>query len=106
MGDLKTDGIIITDSNVATGATATGRSVYLAPLTEIAEKECGRASLVNIVALGFIAQVCTIVREESICHAILARVPKMAEEEYIKAFQAGSKAAARQLDGKTSGSGK
>jgi 2-oxoglutarate ferredoxin oxidoreductase subunit gamma len=106
IGDLKTGGMIVTDCNVATGPTATGRSVYLAPLTEIAEKECGRAGLVNIVALGFIARVCTVVREESICHAILARVPKMAEEEYIKAFQAGSKAATRQIESKTSGSGK
>ena len=103
--DLKSDGTIITDTGVSTGA-AGDRSVFLAPLTEIAEKECGRASLVNIVALGFIAQICAVIREESICHAILARVPKMSEEEYVKAFEAGSKAAAGQLGGKTSAPGK
>jgi Pyruvate/2-oxoacid:ferredoxin oxidoreductase gamma subunit len=71
--------------------------VYSAPLIDIAEKECGRPTMVNIVALGFFAEVSGIIDRKSIRQAILARVPKMSESTYVRAYEAGLEAAARQL---------
>jgi 2-oxoglutarate ferredoxin oxidoreductase subunit gamma len=87
--ELKPEGIIVVEQNVATGEEVAGRTLYRAPFTEIAERECGRASMVNIVVLGFFARVCDVINEQSIRHAILARAPKTSEAIYIKTYEAG-----------------
>lgn len=96
--DLGPGGILVTDSHVKICDEVKGRKVFSVPFTEIAEEECGRPAMVNIVALGFFAAVSGIIDRKSIRQAILARVPKMSEDVYIKAYEAGLKAAARQLD--------
>jgi len=96
--DLGPSGIVVTDCRVQTGDELKSRKVYSAPLMEIAEKECGQPAMVNIVALGFFAEVSGIVSKKSIRQAILARAPKMSESTYIQAYEAGLKAAAQQLN--------
>ena len=96
--DLGPTGIVVTDSHVKTSDEVKGRKVFSVPFMEIAEKECGRLTMVNIVALGFLAEVSDIIDKKSIRQAILSRVPKMSEDIYIKAYEIGLKTAAQQLD--------
>ncbi len=96
--DLGPTGIVVTDSHVKTCDTVKGRKVFSVPFTEIAEKECGKPAMINIVAVGFFAEVSGIIGRKSIRQALLARVPKTSEDTYIKAYEAGLKAAAQQLD--------
>ncbi|UCE25389.1 MAG: 2-oxoacid:acceptor oxidoreductase family protein [Candidatus Zixiibacteriota bacterium] len=91
--DLSPEGVVVTDSRIRTGEELSGRKLYQAAFTEIAEKQCGRPGVVNIVALGFFAAVNKIIDVKSIRQAMLARVPKMSEEIYIGAYEAGLKAA-------------
>jgi 2-oxoglutarate ferredoxin oxidoreductase subunit gamma len=93
IGDLGSTGIVVTDGRVETGDEVEERRRYSVPFGEIAEKECGRAAMVNIIALGFLAAMCNIVSEKSIRQAILARAPKTSEEIYIQAYEAGLRAA-------------
>jgi len=97
MKDMGPDAILVAESQVATGDEAKKRTVYTVPFAEIAERECGRASLVNIVALGFFARVNDVINRKSIRQAILARIPKMSEELYLKAYEAGLQAAEERL---------
>lgn len=97
IGDVATSGIVVTDDRVRTGDEVESRKVFSAPFEEITQKECGRPAMINIVALGFFAQVSDVISEKSIRDAILARVPKSSEGIHIKAFEAGLKAAAERL---------
>jgi 2-oxoglutarate ferredoxin oxidoreductase subunit gamma len=96
--DLGITGIVVTDSHVKTSDEVKGRKVFSVPFMEIAEKECGQPAMVNIVALGFFAEVSDIIDKKSIRQAILARVPKMSEDIYIKAYEIGLKTASQHLD--------
>ena len=96
IAELGSKGIILADNSIKIGEELSGRKIYRASLTGIAEKDCGRASMVNIVALGFFAAVSDIINAKSIRKAMLARVPKMSEEIYIGAYNAGMNAAGEQ----------
>lgn len=99
VGDCKPDGIVVVDNLIQTGEGVGGRTLFSVPFMSIAKEECGRVSMVNIVALGFFTGVSDVVSEKSIRQAILSRAPKMSEESYIKAYEAGL-LAAEQLIGK------
>jgi len=96
--DLVPDGILVVDDDVKTGDEIKDRQVFSVPFMEIAKTMCGRRAMVNIVAVGFFARISSIISRKSIRQAILARVPKMSEDAYIKAYEAGMEAAAQQLD--------
>ncbi|UCD64073.1 MAG: 2-oxoacid:acceptor oxidoreductase family protein [Candidatus Zixiibacteriota bacterium] len=96
ISDIGYQGTIVADSHVTMGDQPEGRKVYTVPFREIAEKDCSRPGMVNIVALGFFAAVSGVIDRKSIRKAILARVPKKSEDIYICAFEAGLKAAAEQ----------
>jgi len=85
--------VIVADSRIKTGEEISGRTLHHVPFTEVAEKDCERAGMVNIVALGFFAAVCGVIDKKSIRKAMLARVPKMSEQIYICAYEAGLKLA-------------
>ena len=91
--DLQPKGTVVVDSHVKTSDETKDRKVYSVPFLEIAEKECGKPAMVNIVALGFFARVNEAVGKKSIQQAILARIPKNSEDIYIKAYNAGLNAA-------------
>jgi len=63
------------------------------PIHEIAGKEVGRSLMANILALGVIVAVSSIVRKDSVESAIRARVPRGTEDLNLKAFRAGYDAA-------------
>ncbi len=91
--DLRPNGIVVVDSHIKTSDEINDRKVYSIPFLEIAEKECGKRAMANIVALGFFAEVNDVIGKKSIQQAILARIPKNSEEIYIKAYDAGLNAA-------------
>jgi len=91
--DLIPTGTLVTDQNVRPTNQSSGQKVFSASFTEIAERVCGRPAMVNIVALGFFAQINDIVAISSIRQAILARIPKKSEEIYMLAYEAGLEAA-------------
>lgn len=93
--ELKPSGILVTDSSVRVDSGIKAQKVYSAPFVEIAQKQCSRAAMVNIVALGFIAAVNSVISSDSIRQAILGRIPKMSERIYLKAFECGLEAAHR-----------
>jgi 2-oxoglutarate ferredoxin oxidoreductase subunit gamma len=98
IGDVSPGGTIVTDERVKTGDEVGGRRFFAVPLTGIAEQECGRHGMINIVALGFFARVCDVISEQSIRRAILARAPKTSEDIYIQAYETGLSTASRQLE--------
>ncbi len=91
--DLQPNGTVVVDSHVKIPDETKDWKVYSIPFLEIAERECGKPSMVNIVALGFFARVNEVVDKKSIMQAILARIPKNSEDIYIKAYNAGLDAA-------------
>ena len=95
--DLVPNGTLVTDRDVQKDDQAADKKIFSVPFLEIAEEACGRPSMVNIVALGFFARMNDIVSGKSIRQAILARIPKKSEDIYMKAYEAGLKAA-QELD--------
>lgn len=89
VGDLSPKGTVIADSIIKTGEELQGRKLYKVAFTEIAEKEFNNPGIVNIIALGFFAAINQVVDAKSIRNAMLARVPKMSEQTFIRAFDSG-----------------
>lgn len=98
--DLKPNGIMVADSGVEIISESKDYKIFSVPFLDIAEKECGKLSMINIVALGFFAEINSVVGKKSIRQAILARIPKKSEDTYVKAYEAGLKIASQQLDKK------
>jgi 2-oxoglutarate ferredoxin oxidoreductase subunit gamma len=93
--DLKQEGILIVDSTLVTQIpTAKAFSI---PFTRIAREKLGREMVANIVALGAISKLTTIVSPRALNHALLARVPKGTEKLNRDALRAGANAAKRAL---------
>ncbi len=99
MRDLVPNGTVVTDWNVKTSNRSDNQNSFSVPFVEIAESACGRPIMVNIVALGFFAQINGIIDAKSIRQAILARIPKKSEDIYMKAYEAGLAAARKHESG-------
>ncbi|MCP4631804.1 MAG: 2-oxoacid:ferredoxin oxidoreductase subunit gamma [candidate division Zixibacteria bacterium] len=93
INDLQPEGMIVIDSHIESRKPEAGYKVFSVPLLDIAAKECGKQTMVDIVALGFFAGVNEIIKKTSIQQAILARIPKNSEDTYMKAYDAGLSAA-------------
>jgi len=87
--DLKTDGILLVDSESVTQLPEGKYRLYQVPISSIAREKIGRVVVANIVALGIIAQLAQIVSIDALESAVLARVPKGTEELNLKAFRTG-----------------
>lgn len=89
--DMKPGGVLIVDPKFVrdlSGIQPDVRVVQM-PLTEIAEKETGRAISANMVALGAIVGVTGVVPPSAMKKALLERVPKGTEAMNVRAFEAG-----------------
>jgi 2-oxoglutarate ferredoxin oxidoreductase subunit gamma len=93
--DLKPDGILIVDSTLVTQAP-TLKAIRI-PFTKIARERLGKEMVANIVALGAISKLTTIVSSKALEKALLARVPKGTEKLNRDALKAGMDAAKRAL---------
>ncbi|MCK4575978.1 2-oxoacid:acceptor oxidoreductase family protein [candidate division WOR-3 bacterium] len=91
--DLKEDGILLVDSKLVTDIPEGKFKVYKVPIIDIALKETGKTLAANIVALGLVTELSSVVSRKAVESAILSRVPKGTEEMNNKAFLAGLKKA-------------
>jgi 2-oxoglutarate ferredoxin oxidoreductase subunit gamma len=92
--DLKPEGILIVDSTFVHQLPVP--EAYEIPFTRIAREKFKREMVANIVALGALSQLTSIVSRKAIEAAVLARVPKGTEALNKDALQAGM-AAAKQI---------
>jgi 2-oxoglutarate ferredoxin oxidoreductase subunit gamma len=91
--DLKPDGMLIVDSTfVKTIPVANAMQI---PFTRIARDRLKKAMVANIVALGAISELTSIVSKKAIEAAVLGRVPKGTEKLNRDALKAGIGAARR-----------
>lgn len=88
IGDIKKEGIAILDTSLVERLPDNGK-YYGVPITQIAKESVGKAITANIVALGVLTAITSVVGRESLEKAVLARVPKGTEEINRKALEAG-----------------
>jgi 2-oxoglutarate ferredoxin oxidoreductase subunit gamma len=93
--DLKPGGILVVDSTLVTQVPSPG--AIRIPFTKIAREKLGREMVANIVALGAISKITTIVSVKSLERALLARAPKGTEKLNQDALRAGMIAGKRAL---------
>lgn len=88
---MKKDGIIIQDPTLVQHA-AMGFVANI-PLTTLAIEATGRAQMANIVALGAVSVLTDILKPQALNSALKERAPAGQEKNFLKAAQAGRKAA-------------
>lgn len=87
--DLKPTGILVADMEGVLQAPAGPFRVCTVPVIKTAREELGREIVANIISLGIITRIASVVSEESVREAIVSRVPKGTEEINLKAFERG-----------------
>ena len=85
--DLKTDGLLIVDSNLVTKVPI--KNSYGFPFIRTAREKVGHPMVANVIALGVIAELTGIVAKDALKSVVLARAPKGTEEKNLKALQVG-----------------
>ena len=91
--DLKPDGTLIVDSTFVK-TTPVANTIQI-PFTRIARDRFKKEMVANIVALGAISELTSIVSKKAVEAAVLARVPKGTEKLNRDALKAGMAAAKR-----------
>jgi 2-oxoglutarate ferredoxin oxidoreductase subunit gamma len=89
--DLKPDGLLIVDSTFVTQIPTL--KAFQIPFTRIARERFKREVVANIIALGSLSQLTSIVSARAVESAVLARVPKGTEKLNRDALRAGMSAA-------------
>ena len=97
-GDLKSGGMLIVDSTFVKTIPAT--DTIQIPFTHIARDRFKKEMVANIVALGAISELTSVVSKKAIEAAVLARVPKGTEKLNRDALKAGMSAARRAKKGR------
>lgn len=89
IGTAKKDGVILVDSSVKEIPEEYENLVVKAPILESAELKLKKIMVANIVALGAIFQLTSLVSKESLEKAILDKVPLGTEDLNMEAFKMG-----------------
>ncbi|MCX5799754.1 MAG: 2-oxoacid:acceptor oxidoreductase family protein, partial [Proteobacteria bacterium] len=89
--DLKPDGILIVDSTFVTQVP--NLKAFQIPFTRIAREKFKKEMVANIIALGAITKLTSVVTSRAIESAVLARVPKGTEKLNHDALKTGVAAA-------------
>jgi 2-oxoglutarate ferredoxin oxidoreductase subunit gamma len=92
-GDLKPGGTLIVDSTFVTQLPVP--EVFAIPFTRIAREKLQKEMAANIVALGALGQLTSVVSRGALEKAVLHRVPKGSEALNREALRAGMAAAKR-----------
>jgi 2-oxoglutarate ferredoxin oxidoreductase subunit gamma len=91
--DLKPEGTLIVDSTFVTQVPTP--KAYQIPFTRIAREKFKREVVANIIALGALSQLTSMVSPKAVEAAVLAKVPKGTEKLNRDALRAGMNAAKR-----------
>jgi 2-oxoglutarate ferredoxin oxidoreductase subunit gamma len=91
--DLNPEGILIVDSTFVTQVPSP-KAIQI-PFTRIAREKFNREMVANIVALGTLSELTSIVSPKAVEAAVLARVPRGTEKLNRDALRAGMAAAIR-----------
>ncbi|MCP4691186.1 MAG: pyruvate ferredoxin oxidoreductase [Desulfobacterales bacterium] len=98
IGDLKDDGILITDQDLVTPKREI-KDYFSIPSTRMAE-ELGRKMMANIIMLGFFTAITNAVSLESARQTVAESVPKGTEQMNLTAFGKGCDYGMATLKGK------
>lgn len=91
--ELGEGGIILVDDSLVDQYDADSPAVKPVSITGLAEKEVGRVIVANMVALGVLVTLTSVVSMEAVTRAIENSVPPGTEEMNLKAFRLGVAAA-------------
>lgn len=91
--DLKRDGILIINSSMVEKAPEISARVFLVPATEVAEKKFGQKLYANMIILGALRKITSIVDDKNMEKAIAEAVPKSALTLNLQAYRAGKELA-------------
>jgi 2-oxoglutarate ferredoxin oxidoreductase subunit gamma len=89
IGLLRSDGVLVYDSENVTAVPPFKGDRFGIPFTRLALEETGRSQTTNILTLGAVAGITGVVTTESLRKAVLAMVPRGTEEMNIKALARG-----------------
>lgn len=89
--DLKEDGTLIVDSTNVTTTPETKAKLYRIPITETAKKAFGETIYANMVMLGALTKITSLVSEQAIEKTIRENVSEKTIETNVKAFRKGLK---------------
>ena len=87
--EVRSSGIVITDSSKVVSPPQGSFAVHRLPIIETAKESVGKTMVANIVSLGAIVGLSKVVSRAAIERAILARVPKGTEDLNRRALEAG-----------------
>jgi len=85
--DLKPKGILIVDSSKVERIPTT--KAIAVPFTQLAKEEFEKPFIANMVALGTIASVCTVVNFKTLEKTILDKAPEGTKQLNLAAFKYG-----------------
>ncbi len=86
---LAEGGVLLIDADLVQPDPTAGQQVISIPATRIAEHELGRRIVANIVMMGSLTALTTVVSKEAMRKAVLDSVPRGTEELNMKAFHMG-----------------
>ena len=90
--DLVVGGVLILDGEVGQGTEVPGAKVYRCPITVIAREQVGNELSANVVALGVINGIASMISDEAMLEAIRdnfkPKVAEINEKAYFAGFEA------------------
>jgi 2-oxoglutarate ferredoxin oxidoreductase subunit gamma len=91
--DTPETALVVADADLVPGPIPEKFRSVKAPITRLAKETVGKEFVANIVALGLLQALTSIVSTSALEKAVLGRVPKGTEELNLKALRAGREAA-------------
>jgi 2-oxoglutarate ferredoxin oxidoreductase subunit gamma len=89
VGDVKKGAIVLVDSGLVESVPEGDYRVVSLPIAEQARDVVGKGVTANLVAVGIIAGLISVISPSALESAIRARVPRGTEESNLKAFRVG-----------------
>ncbi|MFH1639656.1 MAG: 2-oxoacid:acceptor oxidoreductase family protein [Chloroflexota bacterium] len=85
---LDKDALLVVDNSMVKTEESGEKKIFAIPATAMA-KEIGSANVANIIMLGFLTAISSIVSADAARKSMLTSVPKGTEERNLKAFEQG-----------------
>ena len=97
--DVKEGGLVVYDTGLVKEVKEGNYRLVGLPIIETATKEVGKSMVANIVSLGAIVELTSIVTKEAAEKSLMGRAPRGTEEINRKALHAGYELVRKQLAG-------